>query len=313
MNTSVTTTDRLFLRAFKKEDGIHLFQMNADPEVVKYTRDTPFKDLDSAYAFIDAYDTYATTGISRWAIVRKSDNEFLGWCGLKYHPEERVVDIGFRLYRCYWNQGYATESAKAVIQYAFNTMKYPFLVAHAHQENKASHAVLKKCGMYFLKDFDYEGIPAKQYHIDNPDYELKQITAEETWPVRHPVLRKGRPLEDVYMEADEQPSTFHVGMHYQGTIIGVASFMKDTKDFFTGKQYRLRGMAVLPEFRKKGIAEILLKKGEYLLKTKGCTLLWFNARIVAVSFYKNLGYTTVGLEFDIPLVGPHYLMKKELS
>lgn len=313
MSAIIIETDRLFLREFKKGDGIHFFQMNADPEVIKYTGDTPFKDIDEAHTFIETYDAYKKIGIGRWVVLRKSDQEFLGWCGLKYHPKERVVDIGFRLYRCYWNQGYATESAKAVIEYAFNTLKYPFLVAHAHQENMASHTVIQKCGMHFLKDVDYDGIPAKGYRIDHPDYTLKQITAQETWPVRHSVLRKGRPLEDVYMEADEQSSTFHVGMYYQGTIIGVASFMKDTKDLFTGKQYRLRGMAVLPEFRKKGIAELLLKKGEDLLKTKGCTLLWFNARIAAVSFYKNLGYETVGPEFDIPLIGPHFLMKKEVS
>lgn len=313
MNTPITTTDRLLLRKFETGDGIHFFQMNADPEVIKYTGDTPFKNIKAADTFIDTYNAYATTGIGRWAVIRRSDNAFLGWCGLKYHSNDRVVDIGFRLYRCYWNQGYATESAKAVIEYAFNTLKYTFLVAHAHRNNSASHAVIQKIGMHFLKDFDYEGIPAKGYRINNPDYTLKQITAKETWPVRHPVLRKGRPLEDVYMEADEQPSTFHIGMYYQNTIIGVASFMEDKKDSFTGKQHRLRGMAVLPEFRKKGIAELLLKKGENLLKMKECTLLWFNARIIAVSFYKKLGYTTVGPEFNIPLVGPHFLMKKELT
>ena len=58
---------------------------------------------------------------------------------------------------------------------------------------------------------------------------------------------------------------------------------------------------------------ILLKKGEEILRERDCTLLWFNARIIAVSFYKNLGYKTIGPEFDIPLIGPHYLMKKELE
>ncbi|WP_299210961.1 GNAT family N-acetyltransferase [uncultured Dokdonia sp.] len=312
MNTTIVKTDRLLLRPFQTGDGLHFFQMNADPKVIKYTGDTPFANQDAAHRFIETYDAYVTTGIGRWAVIRTSDDAFLGWCGLKYHPEERVVDIGFRFYRCYWGQGYATESAKAVIHYAFHTLKYPFLVAHAHVDNAASHAVIKKCEMLFVKDFDYDGISAKLYRIDNPEYTLKQITAEETWPVRHPVLRKGRPLEDVYMEADEKPSTFHVGMYHRDTIVGVASFMEDEKDYFTGKQHRLRGMAVLPEYRKKGIAELLLKKGENMLQTKGCTLLWFNARIAAVSFYKNLGYVTVGSEFDIPLVGPHFLMKKEL-
>lgn len=313
MNTTIVKTDRLLLRTFNTGDGLHFFQMNADPEVIKYTGDTPFVSQEAAHTFIETYDAYETTGIGRWAVIRRADDAFLGWCGLKYHSKERVVDLGFRFYRCYWGHGYATESAKAVIQYAFHTLNYPFLVAHAHVDNAASHAVIKKCEMRFVKDFDYDGIPAKLYRIDNPEYTLKQITAKETWAVRHPVLRKGRPLEDVYMEADEKPSTFHVGMYHQDTIIGVASFMEDAKDTFTGKQYRLRGMAVLPEYRRKGIAELVLKNGETMLKAKGCTLLWFNARLGAISFYKSLGYVTIGPEFDIPLVGPHFLMKKEVS
>ena len=309
----IIETDRLFLRKFQKGDGTHFFQMNADPEVIKYTGDVAFNDLQEANTFIENYDAYEKTGIGRWAVIRKSDQEFLGWCGLKYHNKERVVDIGFRFYRCYWGNGYATESAKAVIEYAFNTLKYLFLVAHAHIDNHASHSVIQKSNMHFVKDFDYNGLPAKLFQIDNPDYIIKQITAEETWPVRHPVLRKGRPLEDVYMEADEKPTTFHVGIFHKNTIIGVASFMEDSKPQFSGKQHRLRGMAVLPEYRRRGIAELLLNKGEEILKERDCTVLWFNARIVAVSFYKNLGYKTIGPEFDIPLIGSHFLMKKELT
>lgn len=307
----IIETDRLYLREFIADDAIHFFKMNADPDVVRYTGDVAFENLESAQEFITNYDAYAKTGIGRWTVIRKSDQEFLGWCGLKYHPKERVIDIGFRFYRCYWGQGYATESAKATIAYAFNTLKYPFLVAHAHIDNQASHSVIKKCKMQYVKDFDYDGLPAKLYRLDNPNYELRNIASEETWPVRHLVLRKGRPLEDVYMEADEKTSTFHLGMFYNSKIIGVASFMEDAKDIFSGKQHRLRGMAVLPEFRKRGIAELLLKKGEEILKEKGCTVLWFNARIIAIRFYENMGYKKIGPEFDIPLVGPHYVMKKE--
>jgi len=307
----ILETDRLYLRQFIAQDAIHFFKMNADPDVIKFTGDRPFKNLEEAQVFIDHYEAYTKTDIGRYAVVSKKDEQFLGWCGLKYHPKERVVDIGFRFYQKYWNQGYATESAKAVIDYAFHTLKYPFLVAHAHKENEASHQVLKKCELQALRAFDYDGIPAIQYNLNNPDYLLKEIAAEETWPVRHPVLRKGRPLEDVYMEADEKKNTFHLGIFYKNKIVGVASYMQDSHPDFKGKQYRLRGMAVLPEYRKKGLAELLVKKGEEILIKKGITVLWFNARIAATHFYMNLDYETIGEEFDIPLVGPHYVMKKE--
>lgn len=311
MNT-ILKTDRLYLRQFILEDAIHFYKMNKDPQVIKFTGDAPFPNFEAAQGFITRYDAYTKTGIGRYAVIRKEDNLFLGWCGLKYHSKERVVDIGYRFYQKHWNNGYATESAKAVIQYAFNKLQYPFLVAHAHTDNAASHKVISKCKMVRIKTFDYDGLQAIQYQINNPNYNLNEITAKETWPVRHPVLRKGRPLEDVYMEADEKETTFHLGIFHKNNIVGVASFMDDINPAFNGVQARLRGMAVLPEFRKKGLAELILKKGEEILKEKGATLLWFNARIIALNFYKNLGYETVGPEFDIPLVGPHYVMKKQL-
>ena len=310
--TQILETQRLLLRHFVPEDSIHFFEMNNNPKVIQYTGDTPFKNLEDALSFAAGYDAYQKTGIGRYAVIRKSDMQFLGWCGLKYHPQERKVDIGFRIYEEFWNQGYATESAKAVIQYAFNTLRYPKLVAHTHIDNTASQRVLTNCGMAEVRRFDYDGIPAILYELENAHYNLRPITATETWPVRHPVLRKGRPLEDVYMEADEKVTTFHLGIFYKNKIVGVASFMEDTHLEFKGIQSRLRGMAVLPEFRKKGLAELLLKKGEELLIQKGRTLLWFNARIVALNFYKTLGYKTIGTEFDIPKVGPHFVMKKEL-
>lgn len=308
----ILETERLYLREFIPEDGKHFFQMNNDSEVIKYTGDPPFTDQDAANTFIKNYDAYSKTGIGRWAIIRRSDKEFLGWCGLKYNTDERVVDIGYRLYRCYWGNGYATESAKATIQYAFQSLRYPFLVAHAHRDNHASHSVIHKCGMTFIKDFLYDELPAKCYRIENPHYNIKEITAKETWPVRHPVLRKGRPLKDVYMEADEKESTFHIGIYHKDIIIGVASFMEDVSPHFSGIQSRLRGMAVLPEYRKLGLARLILQKGEAILKNRGRTLLWFNARLIAVNFYRESGYETFGDEFDIPLIGPHYLMYKSL-
>lgn len=316
----ILETKQLYLRPFTIDDATHLYELNNDLDVLKYTSDLPFKNIESAQQFIAHYITNVytnpATGIAtkmgRYAVIRKQDRQFIGWCGLKYHKDKRYTDVGYRLYKKYWNLGYATESATSIINYAFNTIQLPFLVAHVHTKNIASQRVLDKIGMHKHLDIIYDNAPSLLYKIKNKDYQLKTITSQETWPVRHPVLRKGRPLEDVYMEADNMPTTFHLGMYHKEHIVGVASFMEDSFKDFTGKQFRLRGMAVLPEYRKKGLAELLLKKGEQLLKEKQCTLLWFNAREVAVNFYKSIGYEIVSGIFDIPKVGPHYRMKKQL-
>lgn len=308
----ITDTERLYLRQFISDDALHFYAMNNDPEVIRYTGDPPFINQEAAQKFIDNYDAYAKNGIGRYAVIRKQDEQFLGWCGLKYHPNERVVDLGYRFYKKHWGQGYATESAKGCIDYAFKELKYPSLVAHADLNNNGSHNVLEKCGMKYIKKMEYDGQQLILYNLKNPLYNLKEINAEDTWPVRHPILRAGRPLEDVYMEADEKKSTFHLGIYFKKQIVGVASFMEDDHPKFNGAQSRLRGMAVLPEYRKKGLAAMLLNRGEEILRERGRKVLWFNARIVALNFYKEQGYTIYGSEFHIPKVGPHYVMKKEL-
>jgi len=308
----ILETERLLLREFLTEDAAAAYDLNSNPEVIKYTGDPPFASIEAARSFLEQYNAYTEHGIGRYAIIRKSDGEFLGWCGLKYHPKERIVDLGYRLNRSHWGQGYATESAKATLRYAFDQQKYYAVVAHAHIENNASHKVLTNCNFPRIKQITYDGQPTFLYRKENPSYDVRIITAEETWPVRHPVLRKGRPLEDVYMEADEKESTFHLGIFFKEIIVGVASFMEDDHPSFKGTQSRLRGMAVLPEFRKRGLAAAMLIRAEELLRERDRSILWFNARLVALNFYKEMGYETVGTEFDIPLVGPHFVMKKEL-
>ncbi len=314
MNT-ILETDRLYLREFISQDYIHFYHLNNDPQVLEYTGDVAFESESQASDFLEDYirSTYeGLSGVGRYAVIRKKDDEFLGWCGLKYHKDKRAIDVGFRFYRCYWDNGYATESAKAIREYAFRTLKYVSLIAHAHSKNIRSQKVLENIDFKKAETITYHDQPTLLYKTYNARYTFRIIEAEETWPVRHPVLRAGRPLEDVYMEADEKESTFHLGAFYEDTIIGVASFMEDRNSNFSGEQARLRGMAVLPAYRRKGVAEKLLSYGERLLKEKGKNVLWFNARIVALSFYKHLGYKTVGEEFEIPLVGTHFVMKKKL-
>jgi len=308
----VLETERLYLRYFKKGDGDHFFSLNNHPEAIKYTGDQPFKTLKKAHEFIASYDAYEKTGIGRYAVIRREDDAFLGWCGLKYNEDVDLVDVGYRFYPKYWGNGYATESAEAVLDYALNTLKIPQLIARTHADNIRSQKIAKNIGLLPIEEITHQGVKIIVHHLNNWDYEIRQIGAEETWTVRHPVLRKGRPLEDVYMEADEQETTFHLGAFYKKELVGVASFMQDSHPDLEGNQMRLRGMGVLSNFRRKGIAGILLRDGEIYCKKRDVQTLWFNAREVAVSFYKRHNYTIESEQFEIPLVGPHYRMKKEL-
>ncbi|CAN5898567.1 GNAT family N-acetyltransferase [soil metagenome] len=143
-------TERLRFREMYPEDAEAMFNLNSDPEVVQYTGDGAFENVAAAKDFLIAYrDVYKTNGYARWIVELKSTGEILGWCGLKLHPD-KSTDVGYRFYKKYWRNGYATESAKACIDYGFSVLKLDRIVAHARKENLASVRVLEKCGMKII-------------------------------------------------------------------------------------------------------------------------------------------------------------------
>jgi len=130
-------------------DAQSLYKLNLDPDVIKYTGDVSFKNIEDAKAFLADYDHYDKYGCGRWAVIRKSDSAFLGWCGLKFTPELKEYDIGFRFHKKFWNMGYATEAASACIEWGFRNIETYEIVGRALSANKASYHVLEKIGLKF--------------------------------------------------------------------------------------------------------------------------------------------------------------------
>ncbi len=144
--------------------------------------------------------------------------------------------------------------------------------------------------------------------------QIREISPQETYVVRHPVLREGRPIEDCRFDGDELSSTYHLGLFDDNVLVGVASLMKHNHVYFSDtNQYQLRGMAVLKSHQGQKLGDVLFAYAETLLKTKSIPLLWFNAREVAVNFYKRNGAKIVGNPFEIDGIGTHYVMFKNLK
>lgn len=142
---------------------------------------------------------------------------------------------------------------------------------------------------------------------------IKEIPSKETYTVRHPVLRKGKPLESCTFEGDDLETTHHFGLFFDNDLIGIISLYSKINTTFAGEnQAQIRGMAVLEQHQKKGIGEALVKYCENYCLQKKMDLIWFNARTAAVGFYQKMNYKTVGEAFDIKDVGEHYLMFKKL-
>ena len=142
---------------------------------------------------------------------------------------------------------------------------------------------------------------------------IQKVTAEEIRPLRHDVLRKGKPFSTTKYNKDNHKETFHLACFVKKKIIGCATFYPEkTSKMETKNGYRLRGMATNEKHRKKGYGKKIIQKATEKIQQKAGDILWCNARLVAVGFYKKMGFKITGELFDISDIGPHYLMYKKL-
>lgn len=169
------TTPRLILRPFHDSDAPHFYRLNTDPKVMKYTGDIPFQSEAAALRFIRNYDTYTRYGYGRWTVLLTENQEYIGWCGLKYSPEKDETDIGFRLMREHWNKGYATEAARACLAYGFGDLQLKKIVGRAMCDNHASIRVLEKIGMTFDHYFEENGAKWVQYRVSSNELYEKYL------------------------------------------------------------------------------------------------------------------------------------------
>jgi len=144
-------------------------------------------------------------------------------------------------------------------------------------------------------------------------FSIVQITAEETRSLRHRVLRPHQTLADCVYPGDDAEDSFHYGArNNDGDIVCIASVFTETEPQFglfkRGKQQRLRGMATLEFERNKGLGMMVLDTCIRHSKDDGVSTFWCNARTSAAEFYRKAGFNQVPTTFDIPGIGPHWVM-----
>ena len=164
----ILETERCRLRLFTPEDAEAVYRLNLHPDILRFTTDPPFEDIDSARRFITEYEQNRMPGLGRWAVELKSDGCFIGWCGLKYISEENETDVGYRFLPEYWGFGYAVETGKACIEYGFSK-GLTRIVARVHQENHRSIRVSAKLNMRYEKDLMYDGVPWMNFVIEKKE------------------------------------------------------------------------------------------------------------------------------------------------
>ncbi len=141
-------TERLRLRLFTMDDLQIMFELNRDPEVVKYA-DTPVKDMEEARQRLEQgpLADYKKYGYGRFAVELKETGQVIGFCGIKYLPEIDLPEVGYRYLKEYWGRGIGTEAAEACVEFAREDLKIKKLIALIVPENIGSIRVAEKLGM----------------------------------------------------------------------------------------------------------------------------------------------------------------------
>lgn len=174
-------TERLVLRRWRDADVAPFHAMGQDPEVMRHLG-PPMSRADAEAIVARVNAAIDADGCAFWAVERRADGTFLGFCGIKRRgpagtPIADDPEIGWRLARHAWGQGYALEGARASLAWAWANLDAPRVTAITVPANERSWGLMIRLGMTRLADGDFDhpvladGDPLRRhltYAIDRP-------------------------------------------------------------------------------------------------------------------------------------------------
>ena len=169
-------TERLVLRRFTAGDAQNLFDLDNDPEVMRYLNGgtpTPREAIKKKILPVFLRYDDRCPGYGFWVAIEKASGDFLGW--FSFRPTGDApgeIALGFRFRRAAWGKGFATEGSRALIRAGFTEMGVHRVIATTYGDNVASRRVMEKVGMTLVRTFrmtpeDLAGTDS--YHVAAPD------------------------------------------------------------------------------------------------------------------------------------------------
>jgi [ribosomal protein S5]-alanine N-acetyltransferase len=172
--TQITETQRLIIREWNPwADSEYAFEMYSNPEVTRFLL-TKVSSVEEAQKLLERWvGIFANrnNGSGQWAIALKETQEVIGMIALMQLRDGETLtqdyEIGWHLKQAAWGQGYATEAAKAVLEYGFNNLKLSVIYSVVHPENAASIRLVERLGMRQV------GYTSRYYNTELQMYQLE--------------------------------------------------------------------------------------------------------------------------------------------
>lgn len=164
-------TERLILRKLTVDDAAALYRIYHEPDVLEYFAQGPPESIDAERAGIQRHLLYYEQhGFGLWATVLRESGELIGRCGLLAQQVDGVpeIEVAYLLSPRFWGLGLASEAARAVCNFAFDTLGHSRLVSIIHPGNLASKRVAIAIGMTFSKTSRLYDLDAEVFAMTRP-------------------------------------------------------------------------------------------------------------------------------------------------
>lgn len=170
----VIESERLVLRELSAEDSGELAKILQDDEVM-YAYEGAFSDVETQEWLDRQIARYREYGFGLWAVILKNTGEMIGQCGLTMQPwnGRQLLEVGYLFRKDFWHNGYATEAAKACMDYAFDVLHAGQVCSIIRDTNVPSQNVALRNGLVFtgetlVKHYRGTDMPHFLYVCDNP-------------------------------------------------------------------------------------------------------------------------------------------------
>ena len=154
----ILRTENVIVREITVSDVDRLYEIYSDADVVRYIENL-YENREEEIRFTKDYisNQYRFYEYGMWIVESANTNEIIGRAGIFDRADEEYKEIGFVFAKEYWGRGYATETLKAIIKYAYEEFEVDTLIAHVMSENVWSKRLLESLGFVYEKDTVVEG------------------------------------------------------------------------------------------------------------------------------------------------------------
>ena len=161
-------TNRLSIRKLTQDDFQAFHEMQNNPKVLEFVVGRGFTEEENRKQLKGCIEKYSKldNDFWVWAVIRKSDNEFVGTCAVIGDKDENSNEIGYRFLEKYWGNGYGSEICNGLINHCIDSMNLKSIFATVDVRNIGSVKILDNSKLPFIKEYMNEGVLDRYYKLE---------------------------------------------------------------------------------------------------------------------------------------------------